>query len=438
MRSFRRPVGALAPWQFGLTQWWLQPVPLLLLTMLLYLSFLGFNYESMVPRRYVPNDDYWWGLLLLATLAAGTAVGRTLGRRPASARVAPATPTAIDVPPLLMALLLAATVIAYVVWFGPLAFQPGAVVERFTGERTTLRTTVTTQPGITTLTQCGVAYVILYVLKQWIGIRRPVRWERWGLVLVFVLAIVRSLLWSERLAVIELVVPYVVLTLAFFRFRSKTSATLVALLPVLAPLTVYLLFTVTEYFRSWTHYRDYYDSIWQFSLDRITAYYALATNSGLGLLAESRTWPQYTGTFVFEWAYLMPGLGDVLLQEVGNLRHDFERFLADAGRAEFNNPTGLFVIVYDIGYVGSWLYFLLVGLLVGACWTAFRRHRLGGLLAYPLCFMFLLELLRFNYFAASRFIPIAASLVLAWVWILAERKSASPRGRPALQTRQEV
>ncbi len=440
MQTFRPLARVPAAWQLGILQWWLRPVPILLLVIALYLTFLGFNYENWVPRRYVPSEDYWWGLALLATLTVGAALGSTLGQRPPGRMGLAAVPgQPVDVPPLLMGLLLALTLLAYAIWFGPLLAQPGLIVERFSGERTTLRDAISTLPGITTLTQCGIAYAILYAVKAGAGMRRPRRWERWGLVLVIVLAAARSVLWAERLALIEVVVPLVVTTLAFHRFRRKGTATMLSLLPLLGSIAVYLVFTATEYFRSWPYYQDQYSSIWLFSLDRLTAYYAIATNSGIGLLRESRGWPHFSGQYVFEWLYQLPGIGESLIDLVGDYRRDYEHFLLYIGRAEFNNPTGIFVIVYDIGYIGSALYFLLVGMFVGGCWSGFRRHQLAGLLAYPMCFMFMLELLRFNYFASTRFIPVLASLLLAFVWIRHHRQPLvriAPAPRPL--TRQEI
>lgn len=441
MQAFRPLAGKPAAWQFGVMQWWLRPVPILLLVMALYLKFLGFNYESWVPRRYLPGEDYWWGLALLAILAVGCALGSTLGRRPMAARMAlsvgPGRP--VDVPPMLMALLLGLTLLAYAIWFGPLFANPGVIVERFTGARSTLRDATSTLPGVTTLTQCGIAYVILFAIKHYVGMRRPQRWERWGLALVLGLATMRSVLWAERLALIEVVVPLVVTALAFHRFRGKGTATLLSLLPLVGSILLYLVFTATEYFRAWPYYQDRYSSVWMFSLDRLTAYYAIATNSGIGLLQESRNWPHFSGQYVFEWLYDMPGIGPLLTEAVGNYRRDYEHFLLYVGRAEFNNPTGIFVIVHDVGYLGSALYFLLVGLLIGGCWSSFRQQHLAGLLAYPMCFMFMLELLRFNYFASTRFIPVLAALLLAHAWISSHRRPALRLARPAPPlSRQEV
>src|SRR5207237_5340657 len=63
--------------------WWLRPAPLVVLVIVpLYLSFLAFDYENVVPRRYVPNANYVWRLVLLLTLALGCALGAGLRNAP--------------------------------------------------------------------------------------------------------------------------------------------------------------------------------------------------------------------------------------------------------------------------------------------------------------------------------------------------------------------
>ena len=71
-------------------------------------------------------------------------------------------------------------------------------------------------------------------------------------------------------------------------------------------------------------------------------------------------------------------------------------------------------MVFDIGYAGSMLYFVAAGAVVGALWDGWRRQARAGVLFFPLAMMFLVELLRFNYFASSRFFPVAVALVLIW------------------------
>jgi hypothetical protein len=245
--------------------------------------------------------------------------------------------------------------------------------------------------------------------------------------------VMRAVLWSERLAVIEAAAAYGVTAAAFLRLRSADQRRLAALLPFIGPVLLYLAFTTTEYFRSWAFYKNYYDSVWTFAFERLSAYYALATNNGIGLLQETRDWPGYTGRYVLEWLYRMPGLGEILLEMVGtDPRTAYHAFLELHGRPEFNNPTGIFVTVFDIGYTGSALYFFCIGALVGALWKSWYRHRLAGLFFYPFCFLFMLELLRFNYFAASRFVPIVASLLVAGILLTLPQRArrANPHTSP--------
>ena len=323
-------------------------------------------------------------------------------------------PRAFDVPKWLMAGLFACTVLAYAVWFMPLLQDPGLMADIIAGERSSIRDVTTTTPGITTMTQFGVAYVIAYAAMRSSHARPTARWEQAAMVAVFALGVIRAVAWSERLAVIELVVAYVVARLAYTRVMRERTWSLATAVPLAAPVLLYVAFTVTEYFRSWPYFVNDYDSVWEFSFERLIAYYATASNNGIGLLVENRLWPEYTGRHVVEWLYLMPGVGEVLRESMGDVQTQYFYFLSRFARPELNNQSGLFPLVFDIGYVGSMLYFVAAGVLVGALWDGWRRQARAGVLFFPMAMMFLVELLRFNYFASSRFFPVAVALVLIW------------------------
>ncbi len=386
--------------------WWLDPRRIVLVILVpAYLSFLAFDYSRVVPHAYVPSALYFWGLALLLALAAGASFG-------AQTQLPPAGGASLHVPRWLPVLLLAGTLVAYAVWFYPLALRPELVLEVLRGERSNVRGAVTTVPPLTTLTQWGVAYAIVYAVRR--GGGRTAGWERAGLWLIVLLALLRGIVWSERLALIEVLVPYAIARLAFHRFASAAGFRAAALVPLVAPLALYLLFTGSEYFRSWEFYRNYYDSVWRFALDRLTAYYAVAANNGIGLLMESHRWPTFDGSYVLQWAFPRPP-GDASNFLLNAAQYDYDAFLTDFARPELNNPSGLFPIVYDIGFFGSALYFLLMGALIGGAYRAYRQRLAGGVLFYPVCVMFLVELLRFNYFSASRSLPILLALALAYV-----------------------
>jgi hypothetical protein len=404
----------LLPGRALATLWWLHPLAAVVAISLVYASFAGFDFSRVVPRAWIPGPHYAWGGALLLALALGI-VSVNMDRRAAAMLAAPRLqPALFDLPRAATGALLAATVLAYVVWFQPLLLRPQLLLDVLAGRLFNVREIAPTSPGLTTMTQFGVAYAIAHAALLASRVRPLAAWERLGMLVVLVLGTIRMLAWGERLALIELLVPWAVAWLAFAQVHRPSRWRLFALLPLAAPLLLYLLFTGTEYFRSWTTYQRDYDSIWAYTFERLRAYYATASNNGIGLLVENTQWPQYSGRFVAEWLYMMPVVGDALRDSVGDVNQQYAAFLERYARPELNNPSGLFTIVFDIGYAGSMLYFLAVGVLIGRLWVLWRAQTPAGVLCYPVAVLFLVELLRFNYLAATRFFPVALALVFLW------------------------
>jgi hypothetical protein len=406
------------------TLWWLHPLVAVTAIALVYASFPLFDFSRIVPRSWIPGPHYAWGGALLLALALGIAA--MADRRVAAAPAGPPAPAAFDLPRGATGSLLACTLLAYAVWFQPLLLRPQLLLDVFAGRLFNLREIAPTTPGLTTMTQFGVAYAIAHAVLLASRVRPLAAWERLGMLAVVVLGTIRMVAWGERLALIELLVPWAVAWLAFAQAHRPSRWQLFTLLPLAAPLLLYGIFTATEYFRSWTTYQREYDSIWAFTLERLLAYYATASNNGIGLLAETDRWPQFSGRFVAEWLYLMPVVGDLLRDSVGDVRQQYFAFLGQYARPEFNNPSGLFTIVFDIGYAGSMLYFLAVGMLIGRLWALWRLHSPAGVLFYPVMVLFLVELLRFNYLAATRFFPVALALLFLWSVARPPRPAGSP------------
>ncbi|HET7525723.1 MAG TPA: hypothetical protein VFK10_07255, partial [Burkholderiaceae bacterium] len=402
--------------------WWLHPVACALILLAVYATYMWFDFKRVVPTAYLPGWYYAWGAGLLVAMAIGM-VTMTAGR----ALPPPVAVDAIDVPAWAMGVLLIGALFAYSVWFAPLVSDPRLLVDILQGERSSVRGVITTTPGVTTMTQFGLAYAIAYAAMRASGARPLEGWETVGLWVVFALAVVRSIVWSERLAVIELVVTYAVARLTYTRITTERWWRIAGIAALAAPPLVYVAFTGTEFIRSWDYYRNEYDSVWQFSFERLIAYYATAANNGIGLLTENGNWPLWSGRFVAEWLYLMPEVGDWLRESLGDPMTYYTAFLDRFARPEFNSATGLFPVVFDLGYTGSMLYFVAVGALIGQLWDSWRRQSAAGVLFYPLAVMFLVELLRFNYFASTRCFPVVIALLFLW----AVSRPAMPPSQPS-------
>ncbi len=382
--------------------WWLHPVRLVVLMVIpIYTSFLFFDFARVVKNVYVPSGYYFWGFALMLAMVVGMVW--------AFARPAPGPVSLPRFSRGVMMLLLGITLGAYAMWFGPLVLNPAALLEIIAGSRAEVRGAVTTVPGVTTLTQLGVAYVIAYGLKLGDPTQRPTRLETVGCALVILLAAFRAFAWAERLALIEVLVCFGVSRLGTMHLTARASR-LLTLGPLFAVPMLYLLFTASEYFRSWEYYTHLYSSVWAFSFDRLVTYYATATNNGIGILVDTNDWPRYLGAYTFQFFWYMPGLGPVLESVFGAMNPKPDEWLDMFARPEFNSPTSYFRTVLDFGFFGSIVYQVLLGYVIGRAYLSFRDERLFGRLMYPVFVLFIIESLRYTYLGETRFVPLMLGL----------------------------
>ena len=411
--------------------WWLHPTRILLLAVVpVYLSILAFDFRRVEPNIYIPSWLYFFGLLLIICVAVGAQWA--LASRP---------PSPVLMPPRIsrtaMLMLLLPALAAYAIWFGPLLARPELMAEIIAGKRPEVRDTISTLPGVTTFTQLGVAYVIAYGIKSGAGLQRLTAIERIGFWLLFVLAIFRAFVWAERLALIELVVCAFIARLAYLPIQRPRHWQMANIVPAIGPLILYLLFTASEFFRSWEFYANQYDSVWAFTLDRMITYYATAANNGIGMLTENTRWPYHSAAFFVDWPYPMPGLGRLLENAFGNPRGDYLEWLNLYARPEFNSGTAYFRVVLDLGYVGSVLYFTAAGFFIGRAYAGYRRGHAYGLLMYPVFVLALIESLRYSYIGETRVVPLAVGLFIVGIDIRRLRRlqlsaTLAERRAPAL------
>ena len=105
--------------------------------------------------------------------------------------------------------------------------------------------------------------------------------ERIAFAVLIVLAIIRSVAYSERLAVMELVLPVVVLLCR----RPSLPRPLLALLPVVGVILLFAYFSGLEFFRSWQdHYQLVEGNFLEFASYRLFGYYVNALDTGAGFL----------------------------------------------------------------------------------------------------------------------------------------------------------
>jgi oligosaccharide repeat unit polymerase len=283
--------------------------------------------------------------------------------------------------------------------------------------------------GLTTFTQLGIAYVIVAGLL--LGTDDEHRTRR-RLAVVMVAAAARAFLLSERLALLELVIPLIAvwaLRASGHTGRRRRIATLapVALIPV-----VVAVFGAFEYVRSWQVYKTQDGtSFLDFVMVRFAGYYATAYNNA-AIAYQHSTFPHRMPYGSIQAVWDAPVISQVglygLLTGGGNADAAYGTALAQYGNPEFNNPGGLGVPFTDFGPVGGVIYFFVLGAVVGLIWASLRAGSAWGMLIYPVVVTTLLEIPRYLYLVQGRVLPaLAALLLIAW---------RLQRGRPSTRLAQ--
>lgn len=289
-----------------------------------------------------------------------------------------------------------------------------------------LKDRIGTLPGVTTLTQVGVATAVTCALVLGSG------WHRQTcvrLAIVSLTASARALLLSERLALLEVMVPVAVVLFTAgstsLRRRNVLGAAPIAMLPVLAGF-----FALFEYFRSWDFYRQQDNNgFTQFVLDRFAGYYATAYNNGQ-IFLEFGTFPGRLPYDTLAGLWAAPGLAQAGLYDrlaSGSATNAYQAALAQHGNPEFNNPGGFAQPFVDWGVLGGLTWFFVAGLAVGWLYCAFRAGSLFGLLLYPVAFTGVLELPRYVYWSQGRTTPAVVGLLATALWIRRQRVTATLR-----------
>jgi oligosaccharide repeat unit polymerase len=283
------------------------------------------------------------------------------------------------------------------------------IVREFSGDGAAsyeVRDLVSTIPGITTGTQFASA---VFIIGSILVANRAKRHVIFCLTVLLFITVLRSVIVSERLALTEVAIPASVLFAFYNRERLRFLLRGIAsfLWPITAVILLYLMFTGSEYLRSWKgayEDRGTYSSVWTFSRDRLLGYYVTALNNGsLSYRALGRN--DYPST-TLDWLGRFPLIGGKLISTFG-LYHDFTYtdILALDANPEFNNTSGVFPFVQDYGEPGVFVFFFIVGFVVFTVYYSFIRGRPVGLFLYPFIYVGLTEIARVPYLPSTRAFP---------------------------------
>lgn len=328
--------------------------------------------------------------------------------------------------PFLRGLLLLA-IASYVAWFalgavragGPVKLVDAWLANPFYVKTQLLRTI----PGLTTLTQVAVAAVPLAFA---FGLLRRGGSLRGLAAVVVVLAALRTLVFSERLALLELVVPLVYLALAKRRV-ALPKAVVAGLGLVVAVVAV---FSITELRRTYVYTHN-------FSTAHVTArflgYYLTSVDNGSVVIDRYPAATPFANTGQMLWRFPvvgslraedLPGVGTVSLRYEDIAGRDPDTFWRDALAQEHLSPE--YNVLSTPGYLAAdfgWLalpVLLLLGAYSGMLYARARTSAFHRAL-YAVWLIGLLEFMRIIYFFDTRTLP--AYLAFAAVYVSIARRA---------------
>jgi hypothetical protein len=268
--------------------------------------------------------------------------------------------------------------------------------------------------GLTTMTQFGPAAVTCSMFAS----RQPSTPLRTMTALIVASAGFRAVVYAERLALLEVVIPLLVIYI-WQRGLRRSPGRLLRAAPLWAPIVLLLLFGTFEYLRSWTgYYKENSQSVSYagFVTGRLMGYYVTAANNSAVLL---ETAPVAVPYYTLKWLWDFPLLENILSYEsiTGESRQvGWRETLLAHANPEFNNEGALLIPSADLGIVGGVAFWLIVGSFVGATFSAFRNGHPKGLLLYPVLYIGLLELGRILYWTSGRAVPsVIAALIVAHI-----------------------
>lgn len=300
----------------------------------------------------------------------------------------------------------------------PILADPGLVIAFLSGKASVfalLKERTLQIPGLTSVSNIAALFAALYALKSKIA-DRPLDWFDHGFAgMVFFAVLLRAVFNSERLAIIEVVLP---VGIVWFGTVGTRWRAWVSLAPILGIVGMIALFAVTEYFRSWTYYRYYYDDYTEFVLSRIWGYYLTALNNGAGL-AELYD-PTFDGTYTMNWFYRFPLFPWVKADEP-----TFWEFAFQFATEEFNNTSGIFAPIHDFGAVFGILMWFFLGVISGRIHDGYVQGKFQYMMIHPTWMIGVYEILRLFYWGSSKYFPTLIVTIAIVVFMVRHRAVAT-------------
>jgi hypothetical protein len=304
--------------------------------------------------------------------------------------------------------------------FGPL-FQMVVLNHDFENFKLTV-VNKTTMSGITTLTQLGILASGMYALYVF-GLKNKGRLAIW----LFILfpGVLRGMFFSERLALMEVVIPILVMAVLFQKIRLTLTKIVIGMISFV------VFFSVAEGLRSYTYYAKTgvaQGGIYSYGFSRFADYISSSVNHSMAMVDLSDRivgFPQLLFSSILSVIDRGPNssLGVMLGSTEGQQAYlNVKNSIYSA--QDYTNMGFFGSIFQDAGYLYIF-YAILYGTIIGLAYKGLKNYEFSWIVVYPIIFISILESYRIPYlFDVRAFYPLL--YITARYLILSYQKQKRP------------
>lgn len=395
--------------------WWSYPsriVFFIMLPVFLVAASLGYEHFALFghPANYIKGNIFWIGI---AGLLAFSMCAFAVEFHPIRS-----TPSYPSIPHLQMQkvihTLFYITLLSYIIFLSPAFINPYLLYGLATGEISSfiLRDELNRIPGVTSFMALQSLFMTCVLQYSYLTEQPlPKRIKKMACIILF-LCILRAWLWSERLALIELLFPVILVKIATIRTYHRLW---LVFAPLIGIFVLVIIFSAGEYFRSWQIRQHQVNlSFIEYVVARLAGYYATAINNGAAFI-QNRD-PYYFPINTAQWFHKFP-LWSILDIKTIDSNFSAQDFLSTYANLEFTNPSGLYMPYLDYGFILGTLCWGILGAVSAWFMLLYRNRSLTGLIFYPIWFIGIAEILRIFYWGGQRFFPVivASYLVISYL-----------------------
>lgn len=267
----------------------------------------------------------------------------------------------------------------------------------------------TTLSGITTFTQLGMIASGMYALYVF-GLKK--RSSLWIWLFILFPGVLRGMFFSERLALMEVVIPIIIMAIVFQKI--KLSVTKI----VLGITSFVLFFSLAEGLRSYSYYSKHgmaQDGIYSYGFARFVDYISSSVNHSMAMVDLSNRvigFPSILFNSVITLVSRSPDSG--ISNFIGS--KGAQQAYLNVKNSVYSAPDytnmGFFGSIFqDAGYLYIF-YAILYGVILGLAYKGLKNYEYGWMAVYPIMIISMLESYRIPYlFDVRAFYPLLYMVV---------------------------